>query len=109
MTIPGPRTNSCKSCWGQPPYGDHMSLPLTAHQSVSDRQAFVAFLAQLTQEYHQHGEEWENPTLDRFLEALTAWVQSGPGWYERHLGESLPAAGNWTYFAHALKAATMYE
>jgi hypothetical protein len=44
-----------------------------------------------------------------FLEALTAWVESGPVWYERHRGEPLPAEGNWTYFAHALRAATMYE
>lgn len=86
-----------------------MPLPLTSKQFVPDQEAFAAFLAQLTQEYLQDGEEWENPTLGQFLEALTGWVQSGPGWYERNLGEVLPAEGNWTYFAHALTAATMYE
>ncbi|MFH8467405.1 hypothetical protein [Streptomyces sp. NPDC017991] len=86
-----------------------MPSPLIPGQSVPDQEAFAAFLAQLTEEYQQNGGEWENPTLGQFLEALTAWVRSGPGWYERHRGEALPAEGNWTYFAHALRAATMYE
>ncbi|WP_326580983.1 DUF2550 domain-containing protein [Streptomyces sp. NBC_00481] len=86
-----------------------MPMPLTSNQSVPDHEAFTQFLAQLAEECRQHGEEWENATLPRFLEALTAWVESGPGWYGRHQGEPLPAEGNWTYFAHALRAATMYE
>lgn len=85
-------------------------MPLTPKPTIPSPEAFAAFLAQLTQECHQRGEEWENRTLAQFLEALTAWVEdTGPGWYERHQGEALPAEGNWTYFAHALRTATMYE
>ncbi|MFE4955397.1 hypothetical protein ACFRCW_15080 [Streptomyces sp. NPDC056653] len=85
-------------------------MPLAPKHTIPSQEAFAACLAQLTQKCRQRGEEWENPTLAQFLEALTAWVEdTGPGWYERHPGEALPVEGNWTYFAHALRAATMYE
>lgn len=38
------------------------------------------------------------------LEAFGAFL-----WYQRNLGEPLPPDGNWTYFANALMAATVYE
>lgn len=86
-----------------------MPQPLRPRDRIPDQDAFVAFLARLHEECCQRGGQWENATLEGFLEALTAWVSSGPGWYERNLQESLPADGSWTYFAHALMAATMYE
>lgn len=49
-----------------------------------------------------------DPTLDRFLEVLAAWVQGSENWY-RNFGKELPAEGDWTYFAQALTAATVYE
>lgn len=76
---------------------------------VPDQEAFVAFLNRLCAEHQLHGEEWENATFGQFLEALAARAGSGRDWHERHLGEPLPEDGNWTYVAHALKAATMYE
>nr|WP_159037820.1 hypothetical protein [Streptomyces hygroscopicus] len=86
-----------------------MPMPLEPGESVPSQEAFAAFLTQLTAECRHDGVQWENATLERFLEALAAWVASGPGWYEHHQHEPLPTDGNWTYFAHALVAATMYE
>lgn len=54
------------------------------------------------------GQDWENSTLDRFLEALAAWTESSDGWY-RNFGKDLPANGDWTFIARALSAATVYE
>ncbi|MFF4353818.1 hypothetical protein [Streptomyces sp. NPDC001530] len=68
----------------------------------------VAFLRDLHLDFQQRGHEWENPTLDRFLEALAAWVGSSENWY-RNFGKELPPEGDWTYFARALAAATVYE
>ncbi|MGW4730022.1 hypothetical protein ACWEQC_12745 [Streptomyces shenzhenensis] len=39
----------------------------------------------------QRGHGWENTTSARFLEALTAWAETGPGWYERHRRADLRA------------------
>ncbi|MGW0821644.1 DUF7660 family protein [Streptomyces sp. NPDC002845] len=51
---------------------------------------------------------WENRTLDRFLDALAAWIDDSPGWY-RNFAKGLPEEGDWTFLARALQAATLYE
>ncbi|MFJ1702332.1 hypothetical protein [Kitasatospora sp. NPDC088346] len=84
-----------------------MSLPqLDDH--MPDRAAFAAFVRNLREEFLQNGEEWENRTLDRFLEALASWVEDSPGWY-RNFAQEMPEQGDWTFFARALDAATAYE
>ncbi|GAU71586.1 hypothetical protein SSP35_52_00090 [Streptomyces sp. NBRC 110611] len=79
--------------------------PLTTRYTRDGR---VAFVRDLQQGYLQRGHDWENHTLDRFLEALAAWMASSDGWY-RNFGEELPANGDWTFIARALSAATVYE
>ncbi|WP_157862296.1 DUF7660 family protein [Wenjunlia vitaminophila] len=86
-----------------------MPQPLNPGDRIPDQDAFAAFLARLHEDCRQRGDQWENVTLERFLEALAAWVSTGPAWYECNLQEPLPSDGNWTYLAHALMAATMYE
>ncbi|WP_438306646.1 DUF7660 family protein (plasmid) [Streptomyces sp. HUAS TT11] len=39
-------------------------------------------------------DQWENRTLDSFLEALEVWVADTPGWYANH-GQELPPEGDW--------------
>lgn len=52
--------------------------------------------------------EWENDDLPRFLAALSAWIKDSPGAF-RNKGEPVPEHGSWSFFAHALRAATIYE
>ncbi|MDQ0775848.1 hypothetical protein QF026_004314 [Streptomyces aurantiacus] len=85
-----------------------MTNLLTPNDHIADREALCAFLTRLRAEYDENGAEWENQTLDTFLEALDAWVSSAPGWYANH-GQALPAEGDWTFFARALSAARHYE
>lgn len=85
-----------------------MSNQLTPQDRVADRAALCAFLSRLRAEYDESGAEWENRTLDAFLEALEAWISSAPGWYANHK-QVLPAEGYWTFFARALTAARHYE
>ncbi|MFI1371201.1 hypothetical protein ACH4UY_04210 [Streptomyces longwoodensis] len=85
-----------------------MTGPLLPDDRIADRDAFVAFLSRLRADYAANGPQWENPTLDRFLEALEAWVAASPAAYRNH-GRDLPPDGDWTFFAHALTAARIYE
>ncbi|MEU1408119.1 hypothetical protein ABZ471_38370 [Streptomyces sp. NPDC005728] len=84
-----------------------MTNPLTPQDRIADREALCAFLARLRADY-ESGADWENGTLDAFLEALEAWISSAPGWYANHK-QVLPAEGDWTFFARALTAARHYE
>lgn len=83
-------------------------MPLTPEDEIRTRDELVAFVRELHQEYVDRGHDWENHTLDRFLEALAAWMADADGWY-RNAGQDLPADGEWTFIARALTAATRYE
>ncbi|MGW5591106.1 DUF7660 family protein [Streptomyces sp. NPDC003857] len=85
-----------------------MTSPLAPDDHIGDREAFSAFLARLRADHAANGQQWENATLDRFLEALEAWVAASPGWY-RNFRHDLPPEGDWTFFARALTAARVYE
>ncbi|MFJ4470356.1 hypothetical protein ACIP2X_23175 [Streptomyces sp. NPDC089424] len=75
---------------------------------VSSREDLAAFVRALHQSHAQEGPSWENPDLASFLEALAAWIDDACGWYD-DAGRDLPADGDWTFFARALRAATNYE
>lgn len=83
-------------------------MPLTPDSEVRSRNELVAFVRELHQDYLRRGHEWENQSLDHFLEALAAWMDDSPGWY-RNFGKKLPEEGDWTFLARALQAATVYE
>ncbi|MFF4309570.1 hypothetical protein [Streptomyces sp. NPDC001507] len=83
-------------------------MSLTPDSEVSSRDEFVAFVRELHQDYLRRGHEWENQSLDQFLEALAAWMDASPAWY-RNLGKEIPEEGDWTFLARALQAATVYE
>ncbi|MFF2525624.1 DUF7660 family protein [Streptomyces liangshanensis] len=85
-----------------------MDVPPSPEDHIPDREALAAFVAHLREDHARHGDDWENPTLDRFLEALAAWITDAPGSYA-HREQELPAGGDWTFFARALSAARFYE
>lgn len=99
---------------GETPYargrlaGYGAAMLLSPNDELRNRDDLVTFLRDLHRDFQQRGHEWENPTLDRFLEALAAWAASSETWYQ-NTGKDLPANGDWTYFARALSAATSYE
>jgi hypothetical protein len=73
---------------------------------VHSLEDFVAFVRRLSAE---GGEAWENPTTERYLEALAAWVEDSfsEGRSPMHGGE-VPTT-SWSAFAEMLIAATQYE
>ncbi|WP_443333355.1 DUF7660 family protein [Streptomyces sp. TSRI0281] len=58
-------------------------MSLTPDDEVRSRDELVSFVRELRQDYLRRGYEWENQSLDRFLEALAAWMHDSPGWYQK--------------------------
>ncbi|MCF2528957.1 DUF7660 family protein [Yinghuangia soli] len=83
-------------------------MTLDPDTEIHDRAKLAAFVRALHQDYLRRGQHWENDTLERFLQALAAWIQDSEGWY-RNTGKELPPGGDWTFLARALDAATAYE
>ena len=79
--------------------------PITTHQ------AFVDFLALLHEEFLEHGSQWENDRLSRYLEAMHRWSNDVKEAYQ-NTGQAMPEnAPNvpWQLFADILLAARVYE
>ncbi|MDQ0990981.1 hypothetical protein [Streptomyces sp. V3I7] len=80
----------------------------TSPDDVTDREGLAAFVRALQRSHAEHGSSWENADLSSFLEALAAWIDDADGWYS-NTDRELPPGGDWTFFARALQAATVYE
>ncbi|MEU5707116.1 DUF7660 family protein [Streptomyces flaveolus] len=80
----------------------------TSPDSVGSREDLAAFVRSLHHSHAEEGSSWENADLPSFLEALAAWIDDAEGWYS-NTGRELPPGGDWTFFARALQAATVYE
>lgn len=76
---------------------------------VTYRQSLISFLDLLTQDFLQNPDDWENKTLDTFLEALGAYATDIQGYYD-NTGKKVNAdEPSWQTFADIFKGATMYE
>lgn len=76
--------------------------------SVASRDDFVAFVDALRHDLTAHPEEWQNSTLNDFLESLAAWLQDMDGYYQN---KQLPilSSPSWKNLAEMMLAAKYYE
>lgn len=44
-------------------------------EEISDKKAFLAFLDELKSSFRTNSEEWENRTIDEFLNAMQSWIE----------------------------------
>jgi hypothetical protein len=74
---------------------------------VRTRQDLVEFIRALNTNLLENGDNWENPTLERYLDAMAAWIADMDGFYKNQ-GVKVPKA-NWQLMGQILLAATIYE
>jgi hypothetical protein len=77
-------------------------------ESVETREDFIAFVQQLAKDFEEHGDDWENITVDRYLEALASWTED-MGKHRERFGDPFPTPPTWALFAEILRAAKGYE
>ena len=76
--------------------------------AIASKQDLADFVGALRKELETQGEEWENPTLERFLEAMQAWIEDSDGYYA-NTGQPVPVQPTWRTFAEILIASKIYE
>lgn len=76
---------------------------------VTDRQSFIKFVELLRQDFLNNPEEWENNTLDRFLDAMSAYAEDIQGYYDNMKMDLNSDEPTWQTFADILRGATIYE
>lgn len=75
---------------------------------ATTREDVVAFLRNLCDSLETSPEEWENPTLSSYLDAMAAWIDDMDGYYANR-GEAPPTDLTWGILRDILSAAKVYE
>lgn len=50
-------------------------------ENVNNREAFIAFLENLADDYKENNEEWVNDSISDYLESIAAWIKD---WGDSH-------------------------
>lgn len=77
-------------------------------ESIETKEDFAEFLNVFRESLVSQPDEWENPTLEKFLDAMEAWVNSMEG-YVINSGDTDVLRPSWRTFAKILSAASVYE
>ena len=77
-------------------------------ETVKTKEDFVVFIKALVDDLQHNEDSWENPQLDRFLEAFGAWVKDMDGYY-MNMQLPPPQNINWSVIVDMLMAARVYE
>jgi hypothetical protein len=77
-------------------------------ERVTSRQDLARFVYALREDLLDNDQAWENPTLDRFLEALAAWCNDMGGYFQNQ-GIAEPDQADWKLVGRMLFAASTYE
>lgn len=75
---------------------------------IENKNDFLEFMEHLIRNLKESPDEWENKTLEDYLDALLSWVENMDGYYE-NTNQSIPKNLDWKVFADILIAAKMYE
>lgn len=90
------------------PYETGRFADVVGVDQVTDHTETAAIVEQMLGDLRTHPTEWENDTLERFLEALAASIRDLPG-REANRGEPLPPQPTWKLLAEILVTASGYE
>jgi hypothetical protein len=75
---------------------------------IRSKEDLLKFLSALRKDLVTNKEDWENPTLDMYLEAMEAWIKAMDYCYI-NTNQSIPEQPTWKVFADILYAARIYE
>ena len=76
--------------------------------SISSREDLVSFVCDLCNSLRDDANSWENDTLERYLDALAAWINGIEGYYKNR-GEVMIDTPSWKLIGEILLAAKYYE
>ena len=77
--------------------------------AIETKDDLASFVAELRQDFLRHPDEWQNLTLDHYLDSLSAWLVDMADDHFRNGGESMPASPSWRALGEMLLAAKYYE
>lgn len=77
-------------------------------KKIASKEDLADFVAALRLDLETNQENWENPTLERFLSAMESWIRSMDSYYQ-NTGQPILKAPTWQTLADILYASKIYE
>jgi len=77
--------------------------------AIETKDDLATFVGELRQDLLRHPDEWQNLTLDHYLESLSAWLSDMADDYFHLNGERMPESPSWRALGEMLLAAKYYE
>ena len=78
-------------------------------ENVNSRLDFARFVDAFRADLNSAPDDWENTTLEDFLEALSAYARDVPGFIRNTQAPVDPESPSWNLFALILRGARVYE
>lgn len=78
-------------------------------ETIQSKMDFAAFMQLLLQNYREYPDEWENNTLELFLEGLASFIENVEEYYSNIGIEIHLDRPSWRALADFLLAARVYE
>lgn len=75
---------------------------------IKTKEDLLIFLSALRKDLISNNEEWENPSLESYLEAMESWIETMDSYY-KNTNQLLPEQPSWKMFADILYASKYYE
>lgn len=85
-----------------------MDNELLTHKII-DRRSFADFLVLLRQDFIKNPNDWENKTIDDFLEAMSRYVEDIQSYYDNTNQHVNADVASWKVFSDIFQGAKMYE
>lgn len=76
---------------------------------ITNKEDFVKFIKMLHTDFLKNGNDWENNTLECFLEAMSAYARDTQGIYKNDDENKNADLPSWKTFADILRGAVIYE
>lgn len=73
------------------------------------RQDFIQFIENLKTDFIENKEQWENKTIEDYLEAISRYVEDIDGYYKNTNQRVALEKIDWKVFADTSKGSSIYE
>lgn len=77
-------------------------------RTVKTKEDFINFLGKLATDKKNNPVEWENKTIENYLESIQSWIEDMDGYYENNNIE-VPKNIDWNFFATVFYVGKIYE
>ena len=75
---------------------------------IKSKEEFISFLLKMQEDKNNNDSEWENKSIESYLEAIASWVEDMDGYYS-NMNLSKPKDIDWSFIATLFYVGKIYE